>query len=868
VKELRKVFTLFCTILVLLNAVCAQQLQSLNDTDSLKQRREKTNTNFQMLLNKVNQNFTTLNSKTTIQGYTRSTLPSDVANGTIATISNDVGGAWLRSRVGKWFQIGGEEVNVDEYSSLAAAVSDAGSNQRKIVIPNTQSVSSNLTIPENVMIDFTGSGQISVATGVTLTIQSDSRAWPLRQIFSGVGSVRFGINVVESFPQWFGAVLNGSTDDAAAAQKAIDGWKQTTNAPTSGTVTITGPMAIGSTLNLFDNGVRLIGKGSFGSGGYAADNPRNNYIKWIGSAGSPMILIHSLGASIQHIHLIGKSSAKPSAAIEISESGPYFADMTAIEDVWIGPMYNWDDDTGIQFTRGVYFSGLADSDTNWLKRVFITNCVTGIDIANTNSSIIHLETVQTSNCTTGIRTVAPQILISNWACGSNDIDLDMASQGIDVSIDNYVSEGSGRAVVGSSLAPYKLTIHHAGFQADGAGKFASADYSGKRAFIQFKALAALATYIELVDFQVVGINSAPTPVIQAWATTDNTTGGSATGVHLKVEACPGILPVNIDVGNDGYHNSMRIVEYTAMPSSVANPQQVRFVQNSGYGSEDDVFQDGRFDLTGKLNLYGGPARVKSLPTTLVGATATGTGGTTYSYIVVALTHDGHNTPSSAATCTNGTLGTGGRLNTVNWYPVPGARAYQIYGRSSGSEQLLTTLSMSDIPFGCVWVDDGSLTPSGALPSGNTTGNAGIDGSLIVGGQLSAGGISLTAGELLIASVTVSTNNAAKQNLYTVPAGKHFIATRLIARNASTSLAAMSDSLTFGFDAGASDYQNAITGASLAELLDATWTTGVSFAVGGGASAAKIGSAGDVFGCIFNDHSITGTVVIEVFGRLY
>lgn len=748
---MKKIFASICAILLLLNLAGAQQLQQLDDTDSLKQRREKTNANFQMLLNKVNQNFTTLDSKPAINSYTRSTLPSNASVGTIATVSNDIGGVWLRSLASKWYRIGGEAVSVEDYASLSAAVSAAGSSQWTIQIPTTQSVTSNLVIPPNVILAYTGGGQINVASGVTLTIQSDARGWPLRQLFAGSGSVRFAGNVEASYPQWFGAAANGTTDDAAAIQKAIDAWTRPGYGQfASGRVELIGPMAIGSTLNLFGKDILLKGRGAWGSSGYVSQEGfGNDFIRWIGAAGSPMILIHAMGARVEGLHLIGKSSAKPSAAIEYSEAGDFFADNLAIRDVWIGPKYGAGDDTGIQFTRGIYFSGSVDADTNLLERVFIVNCITGIDIASGNSSVDHFDTIETIGCTTGLKTVAPQVIVTNWICASNDVDLDMAAQGVYVELYNYASEGSGRMAVGSSLAPYRLVVRGGGFQADGTagGKFETgdADFNGKRAFLQFKGLAAIATYIDLHDFSLTASGTPATPIIQVFNTSDNVTGDGSTTVHLKVEGCTGIYTSTIDVGNDGYVNSSRIVEYAPFPSGQVQSQQVRFVQNSGYGSEDGAFQDSRFDLLGKVNIYGGPLKVKALPNVAsVSATPTGTGATTYSYKVVALTYDGNTAPSSA-TCTNGTLGTGGRVNTLFWYPVPGAYAYRIYGRSSGSELLMATVTLSAInqQQGNLWIDNGSVTPSGALPTTNTTGNAVVDGSLSVGKTLIAGSTPIT-----------------------------------------------------------------------------------------------------------------------------
>jgi hypothetical protein len=55
--------------------------------------------------------------------------------------------------------------------------------------------------------------------------------------------------------------------------------------------------------------------------------------------------------------------------------------------------------------------------------------------------------------------------------------------------------------------------------------------------------------------------------------------------------------------------------------------------------------------------------------------------------------------------------------SVAWAPVPGATGYNVYGRTFGSEQKLTATPV----IGTSFVDTGAVTPSGALPSSNTTG---------------------------------------------------------------------------------------------------------------------------------------------------
>ena len=104
--------------------------------------------------------------------------------------------------------------------------------------------------------------------------------------------------------------------------------------------------------------------------------------------------------------------------------------------------------------------------------------------------------------------------------------------------------------------------------------------------------------------------------------------------------------------------------------------------------------------------------------------------TTYCYRVSALDGAGGETLAwSPEHCI--TTGAGADTYAVihTWANVPGAKAYNVYGRTTGAELLMTptpipnTQTVFFAGFGTfvVYTDTGSATPSGALPSSNTTG---------------------------------------------------------------------------------------------------------------------------------------------------
>lgn len=109
------------------------------------------------------------------------------------------------------------QVLLSSYASFAAALTAIGSSPAWLMIDTAGTVAANATVPATLILDFTPGSVLTVNSGVTLTINGRIIAGK-QQIFAGTGAVT-GLEYAR--PQWFGARVDGTTDDYVAIQNAL-----------------------------------------------------------------------------------------------------------------------------------------------------------------------------------------------------------------------------------------------------------------------------------------------------------------------------------------------------------------------------------------------------------------------------------------------------------------------------------------------------------------------------------------------------------------------------------------------------------------------------------------------------------------------
>lgn len=110
---------------------------------------------------------------------------------------------------------------VADEADLRAKITVIGPSDATLVIATSIPLAEDLTIPSNIALAFKNTGSLEPAVTKTLTVNGpvDAVLW---QIFGGGGTVTGAPVVPCVYPEWFGAVGDGITDDSAAIQAALD----------------------------------------------------------------------------------------------------------------------------------------------------------------------------------------------------------------------------------------------------------------------------------------------------------------------------------------------------------------------------------------------------------------------------------------------------------------------------------------------------------------------------------------------------------------------------------------------------------------------------------------------------------------------
>ena len=138
--------------------------------------------------------------------------------------------------------------NITDYgATVSAAITAIGATETTVIVDSAINIGGNTTVPANVHLIVLRNGAINT-TGYTLTFTGTLDAGRY-QIFSGTGTVT---GLTESYPEWFGAARDGTTDDATAINNAQSA---------SGNVKFSnGTYLVKSTLNIASNGSTWTGQ--------------------------------------------------------------------------------------------------------------------------------------------------------------------------------------------------------------------------------------------------------------------------------------------------------------------------------------------------------------------------------------------------------------------------------------------------------------------------------------------------------------------------------------------------------------------------------------------------------------------------------
>jgi hypothetical protein len=514
----------------------------------------------------------------------------------------------------------------------------------------------------------------------------------------------------------YGAKCDGTTDDTAAIQAAINAANPNGYPYGGAGITlIPGMCAISGTITV--KGI-LTGLGE-------NTNPitgnTSGTLKWIGTTSVPMLDIPVWYAAVRDLYLMGNSAYPPSDGIVIDDNGVgHYGDHIEIRDVYIGGPQGGT----VYIGNGITWTGTTGGDWDRFDRIDIAGC-SGNGINNTVSSqatLVLIDHLTVSYCGVGVYEKS-LVRGHNWGLGSNttaDIELaggavevdgidtgptpkmaiinggtlELKNGGFDIAngttLSNPVIDASG------STGGYGLRLENFGFN-----QFNTPGQLPQVNLCQSSGLWDPGTVVKF-------INVSGLPMSNVACTSPGPNTGN--GMSIEFDSPDGV--------NDFGTHARNLITTQTIPNGMTQ-----------------AFDWRRFDQTHEQDFWGGPINIHQLSgaSRTPSCTPTGTGSTSYGYRITALANSynfaGETTPSAEVTCTNAATLSSAVYNTIGWNSVLGATGYNIYCRTPSAELLCATLLGNGFSGGVnTWADTGTATPSGAIPSTNTTGilRGGID----------------------------------------------------------------------------------------------------------------------------------------------
>lgn len=308
--------------------------------------------------------------------------------------------------------------------------------------PGTYRISSSFSFPSHVTVALLAGAKLSIDSGVSVRIEGSFDA-PLMQCFAGAGGVRFGERTTVINAEWWTTnATPGTTDMASALMKAIGSVPVNRGA----TIPVRG-YAIGSTVTIQQRPIRLQG-----SGWGLTASAGGSYLKWIGSAGSPMLkVLDCQGAHLDNFRFIGKSTAKPSAGLSHYDSNSGSPNgyncYSRLYFGWAG----WDPaDQNTQMDVGVLIdgAGVGNDSNNW-DMIVTYGCAIGVHVTGSQYLFQHFAGLFCWRSSIAAVKTKANLTGSNWFFALNAVDIWTYDESERPSIDvtGFGSESSGRLLL-------------------------------------------------------------------------------------------------------------------------------------------------------------------------------------------------------------------------------------------------------------------------------------------------------------------------------------------------------------------------------------------------------------------------------------